>query len=186
MANDSNFPTTLDAVPTDRTSGGPVPSVDWNKYFDATYKLEEKVGIDSSVDTTTLDYKLKNASSLNPGHKHNNAGLSNVPYSATIDTVTISASTITTSAHGLGAAPTKIQVSVVCITAEQGWSVGDEIYTFSNYYDGTNNRRLFVGADATNIIIITSTALIALVHKTTGTAVVPTYNYWKFRIRAGI
>ncbi len=30
----------------------------------------DKVGIDSSADTTTLDYKLKNASSSNPGHKH--------------------------------------------------------------------------------------------------------------------
>lgn len=29
-----------------------------------------KVGIDSSADTTSLDYKLKNTSSSNPGHKH--------------------------------------------------------------------------------------------------------------------
>lgn len=32
--------------------------------------LEAKVGIDSSAVATSLDYLLKNASSLNPGHKH--------------------------------------------------------------------------------------------------------------------
>lgn len=30
----------------------------------------DKVGIDGTADTTTLDYKLTNASSSNPGHKH--------------------------------------------------------------------------------------------------------------------
>lgn len=32
--------------------------------------LQTKVGIDSSVNTASIDYKLKNASSSNPGHKH--------------------------------------------------------------------------------------------------------------------
>lgn len=32
--------------------------------------LEAKVGIDGSADTASLDYKLKNTASLDPGHKH--------------------------------------------------------------------------------------------------------------------
>lgn len=37
---------------------------------DTIEALETKVGIDGSADTTTLDYKLKNVASSNPGHKH--------------------------------------------------------------------------------------------------------------------
>ncbi|MBU2025326.1 hypothetical protein KJ912_01140, partial [Patescibacteria group bacterium] len=32
--------------------------------------LEEKVGIDASEDENSIDYKLKNPDSINPGHKH--------------------------------------------------------------------------------------------------------------------
>ena len=32
--------------------------------------LEAKVGVDSSIDPSSLDYKLRNASSIDPGHKH--------------------------------------------------------------------------------------------------------------------
>jgi hypothetical protein len=32
--------------------------------------LEAKVGVDSSIDPSSLDYKLRNASSVDPGHKH--------------------------------------------------------------------------------------------------------------------
>ena len=32
--------------------------------------LEAKVGVDSSIDPSSLDYKLRNTSSLDPGHKH--------------------------------------------------------------------------------------------------------------------
>jgi len=37
---------------------------------DAIGALETKVGVDGSAVTTSLDYKLKSASSSNPGHKH--------------------------------------------------------------------------------------------------------------------
>lgn len=41
--------------------------------------LETKVGIDNSAVTTTIDYKLKNSASVNPGHKHSLlAGISDV------------------------------------------------------------------------------------------------------------
>lgn len=37
---------------------------------DAIIALETKVGVDSSAVTSTIDYLLKNAASINPGHKH--------------------------------------------------------------------------------------------------------------------
>ena len=43
--------------------GDTINSADWNS-------LERKIGIDNSTDTTSLDYKLRSASSSDPGHKH--------------------------------------------------------------------------------------------------------------------
>lgn len=37
--------------------------------------LEEKVGIDNSSDSSSLDYLVKNTSSIDPGHKHDHGGL---------------------------------------------------------------------------------------------------------------
>lgn len=37
---------------------------------DAVLAIETKVGVDSSIVTTTIDYKLKSTSSIDPGHKH--------------------------------------------------------------------------------------------------------------------
>lgn len=48
--------------------------------------LQTKVGIDSSADTDSIDYKLKNASSINPGHKHTLlAGISDVAITTPTD-----------------------------------------------------------------------------------------------------
>lgn len=38
---------------------------------DAIIALQTKVGVDSSAVTSTIDYKLKSTSSIDPGHKHN-------------------------------------------------------------------------------------------------------------------
>jgi hypothetical protein len=81
--------------------------------------------------------------------------------------------------------PTKVQVSLVCIAADLNWSVGDEIFAFPNYYDGTNGRRVEVGVDATNVIIATAGAAMAIFNKTTGAAAVITTSSWKFRVRLG-
>lgn len=46
--------------------------------------LQDKVGIDNSTDATSLDYKVSNTSSSNPGHKHTLAnGATDVTASAT-------------------------------------------------------------------------------------------------------
>ena len=79
------YPTTLDDLDASRGATGQT----LNSPNHATHHanedaiieaLEAKVGIDSSADTSSIDYKLKSASSSNPGHQHtpSNVGLSNV------------------------------------------------------------------------------------------------------------
>jgi len=70
MAKDCDYPVSLDAAPTDRAQGDVVPSSDLNKYFDAAVFLENTVGITGSAVTTSLNYKLTNAASIEPGHLH--------------------------------------------------------------------------------------------------------------------
>lgn len=38
-------------------------------------QIESKLGVDGSAVTTSVDYLLKNTASVNPGHKHNESGL---------------------------------------------------------------------------------------------------------------
>ena len=74
-----SFPTTLDTFTTP-VAGQPLnsPSLTGivNAQQTALTAVEAKVGIDSSAVTTTLDYKLKNTASVDPGHKHTTAALS--------------------------------------------------------------------------------------------------------------
>lgn len=68
-----DFPTTLDTLtnPTasDKTDS-PSHAGQHSDLNDAVEAIQAKVGIDSSADTDSIDYKLTNASSSNPGHKH--------------------------------------------------------------------------------------------------------------------
>jgi hypothetical protein len=75
-----NFPTTLDTttqLPTESAST-PLSTNHVTAHTNlaaAVIALETKVGVDTSAVTTTLDYKLKNASSVDPGHHHTNSTL---------------------------------------------------------------------------------------------------------------
>lgn len=65
----SSFPTSLDTI-TDKISSDDIVANDINGAYDCIEKLQVKLGINSSADTTSIDYLLKHASSVNPGHKH--------------------------------------------------------------------------------------------------------------------
>lgn len=73
------FPTAKDVLanpaPTDKTTVVK-HATQHSDANDAIEALENKVGIDSSADTTSIDYKLKNPASVNPGHKHTEADVS--------------------------------------------------------------------------------------------------------------
>ena len=71
MAGLSSFPTSLDSI-TNRTDNvDDVLAAHINLCNDAIESIEAKLGIDSSAVVTSIEYILKNASSQNPGHKHN-------------------------------------------------------------------------------------------------------------------
>lgn len=68
-----NFPTSLDSL--SNPSGGDAVGVvshstQHANANDAIEALEAKVGVDNSAVTTSLDYKIKSTSSIDPGHKH--------------------------------------------------------------------------------------------------------------------
>lgn len=82
----TNFPTSLDtttelandATATKGQGEALAHSSRHNNDADAILALEAKVGADSSAVTTSLDYKVKNPASSDPGHVHTAASVSGV------------------------------------------------------------------------------------------------------------
>jgi hypothetical protein len=69
----TNFPSSIDSLanPTSTDTLSSVSHADQHANAnDAIEALQTKVGADSSAVTSSIDYKLTNASSSNPGHKH--------------------------------------------------------------------------------------------------------------------
>jgi hypothetical protein len=98
---------------------------------------------------------------------------------AIIDSATLVANTPQTLAHGLGAMPSVIQASLVCISAEYGYSVNDEVHTWlgHSYGDG-----LCVSVDATNVTFIMA-ANVYILQKVAGSATFITLSKWILRTR---
>lgn len=76
----TNFPTSLDTLTTGIGASGdslasPNHITQHTNESQAIEALEAKVGVNSSAVTTSLDYKVKNTSSIDPGHKHTAASL---------------------------------------------------------------------------------------------------------------
>lgn len=63
------------------------------------------------------------------------------------------AGSTTTVAHGLGGAPTEIQIAYECISADLGYSIGDRIYA-GPAWRGDSNQGHLCYADATNVNVI--------------------------------
>lgn len=70
---------------------------------------------------------------------------------------TITASTKTTFAHGLGAIPFQFDLYLICKTASDGYEVGDIIKVTQAYHStaGTSSIGAIMSADATNIYLTT-------------------------------
>lgn len=71
----SGFPTSLDTI-TDKVDGVDYPVAnDINGAYDCIEKMQAKIGVNGSAVATSLDYLLKNTSSVDPGHKHTMSSL---------------------------------------------------------------------------------------------------------------
>lgn len=104
----------------------------------------------------------------------------------TIDSAALAVSQTQTLGHSLGAMPNRVQVSLLCVTGELGFSAGDEVFSFGNYSDGTAGRRWTITGDTTNFTTRTDAQNINVLRKDTGAAASITMANWKFRIRYGL
>lgn len=85
-----------------------------------------------------------------------------------------------TRAHGLGFAPTSCQLVFECVVADAGYAVGERTYPIG-VWNGTSTFFLGMFSDATNCYVKCSPSVwVFIVHKTTGNAVTPTANAWKY------
>lgn len=102
---------------------------------------------------------------------------------------TITSAGSLTLAHGLGSSPKLVQTTLKCVTAEQNFSVGDEIVVFGTDQSSasTDRANTFV-IDATNISVRFSSAgnCFVVANKTTGAAVGLTNADWKLIVRAWV
>lgn len=78
----TNYPTSKDTL-VNPTSNDTLASVSHSGQHsnanDAIEALEDKVGVNSSSDSSSIDYKLTNTSSVDPGHKHTKANITDFP-----------------------------------------------------------------------------------------------------------
>lgn len=103
-------------------------------------------------------------------------------YTSADQTIT-SAGTLTL-AHGLGAAPKIIMLSIINQVTEGGWAVGEEVFIYAGIMPGTNVG-LGVRGDATNVFIAFGAAANAISGMSTGGgSMVLTNTSWRLRVRA--
>ena len=83
--------------------------------------------------------------------------VSGVVTTFTSSEITISATTKTTLAHGLGSIPFQFDLYLICKTADSGYAVGDIIKVTQAYHStaGTSSIGAIMSADATNIYLTT-------------------------------
>jgi hypothetical protein len=96
---------------------------------------------------------------------------------------TYTTSTTILIAHGLGVVPKDWHIIWRCITAEQGYAVGDEIPSPEFKYIGIVLYGYQEQADATNIVLIASVTAPLVFNKTTRIPALPTLANWRIVAR---
>jgi hypothetical protein len=102
---------------------------------------------------------------------------------------TITAAGLLTLAHGFGSAPKVYSFSLICKTAENGYSIGD-VVVVTTTHDLTDttalNRGVSVVGDSTNIRVrfVNSVNCFSGINFSTGAPVVQTNANWRLIVRA--
>lgn len=89
-----------------------------------------------------------------------------------------------TFAHGFGAKPTFMKITMVCNATDNGYSVGDEYNYGEGFCDSGANRGIGSYMDATNAIVIIGSVAPLMVGKSTGAIGAMTLSKWDMRITA--
>jgi hypothetical protein len=100
----------------------------------------------------------------------------------------LTANATVTGTHDLGARPTWLTCSLVCLTGNCGYAAGDELFEWPNYYEVTGpvSYTQICAADATHVFFGIGTTGIVLLNKNTSTISAATVGRWGVRIKAGI
>ena len=194
----STFPTTIDGtLQVDRAAGDVITSDSYDTIEDALFELETKVGVDTSAVATTLDYKLTNVASKDPGHLHTGSTASGsyvIPeplkptnmyattkvgativsatniYAATITGTTINATTVTgTNLYASTMTSTNIYASTITGSTIGATTITGTTVTGTNLYASTMT--------STNIYAATITGSTIGATTITGTTVTGTNLY---------
>lgn len=99
---------------------------------------------------------------------------------------TITVGGLLTLAHGLGAKPKIVQVTMICKTAELGYSVGDEAVMNNAMSGDADSRGLTIVPGTSNIDVRIGSSSIPLriLAKNTGTMSSPVFGNWRLIVRA--
>lgn len=101
---------------------------------------------------------------------------------------TITAGALLTLAHGLGAVPRLVSLTLVCVTADAGYSVGDEveIVTTNGVDTNASTRGLSLRKNATNLFIRFNTQAtpLTVIPSAGGANVTITIANWRLVARA--
>ncbi len=91
-----------------------------------------------------------------------------------------------TIAHGLGIKPDLVVPVIQCVTAELGYSVGDEVMINPHVFEPGSTRGIMLVSDTTNINVKFSNnaGMISAVNKTTGALAVFAIANWRFVVKA--
>ena len=110
------------------------------------------------------------------------ATLSSVTYTSPDQVIT--AGGALTLSHGLAVKPKHVHVILNCITAEDGFSIGDDFILA--YGNQGNNQGVSIVPDATNLNIRygSAAATFSVINKTTGASISITNANWKVRFEA--
>jgi len=166
---------------------------------DATILKDADIGVtvqayDADIPVVVASQAEMEAGTVTANRTMNPAGvkqaidaLASGPAAAISTAFTITSGGLTTWAHGLGARPTKLSGYIKCLTAEDNWSIGDEVeVSIHNNTTTGANRHSSVYTDATNVNMrmSSSASVFSIANKTSGTTSGIVNSRWELYIRA--
>lgn len=95
-----------------------------------------------------------------------------------------SAGTLFTRAHHLGEVPRNLEVQLVCVTGDNGYTAGDVVSGASVQSGSGSDNGLTVVVDTTNVAVVQGSSTLAVMNKTTGAYTGITLGNWRVRIQA--
>ncbi len=99
---------------------------------------------------------------------------------------TLAAGLATNWSHGMVSTPVSVRCVLVCQTAENGYSIGDELDA-QDFKNNLNQRMINYGANSTNVFFVVNSSVAGtILNKTTGSDASTTIGNYKIRIYANL